>query len=186
MILDIISRIILPSLRIRDETVNRRNSTMREKVPRIGLIVNGPNVLLKRFNVKIKDISSSLLSFGKITIGKVVLSHNINPKLIETILESGLEPVIVNGRVDVAVAVEAMKIIYDSKIDILALAIRDAHFLPLVIEAKKVGKDVIVITPRLNELSDALQNTAEIIIELFKNPFEDSKSPKISVKYVAD
>ncbi|EHR78785.1 hypothetical protein OCC_02297 [Thermococcus litoralis DSM 5473] len=80
---------------------------MREKVPRIGLIVNGPNVLLKRFNVKIKDISSRLLSFGK--IGKVVLSHNINPKLIETILESGLEPVIINGRVDVAVAVEAMK-----------------------------------------------------------------------------
>lgn len=66
------------------------------------------------------------------------------------------------------------------------MAIRDAHFLPLVIEAKKVGKDVIVITPRLNELSDALQNTADIIIELFKNPFGDPKSPKISVKYVAD
>ncbi|USG99319.1 NYN domain-containing protein [Thermococcus argininiproducens] len=138
----------------------------------IGLVVNGPNILSKRFNIRIEDIPNILRSLGRIVIGKVVLNHNIAPKLVEIILDSGLEPIIVNGRVDVAVAVETMKIIYNPKINILALGVRDAHFMPLVIEAKKMGKEVIIITPK-DEISDALQNTADKVIELSGNQFRD-------------
>ena len=147
-------------------------SQKSNQTPQIGLVVNGPNILSKRFNIRIDEIPNILKSLGRIVIGKVVLNHNIAPKLVEIIIDSGLEPIIVNGRVDVAVAVETMKIIYNPKINILALGVRDAHFMPLVIEAKKMGKEVIIITPK-GEISDALQNTADRVIELSGNQFRD-------------
>jgi len=75
-----------------------------------------------------------------------------------------LEPIVVNGRADVAFTVEAMKLIYNSKINALALAVRDTHFLPVLIEAKKAGKEVIIVGPK--DLSQALQNVADEVIIL--------------------
>jgi len=131
----------------------------------IGLIVNGPNVLLKKFNVDLMDILDALKSLGRIVVGKVILNHNTPSRLVKVVIEYGLEPIIVNGRADVAVAVEAMKIIYNPRINTLALGVRDAHFLPLLLEAKKAGKKVIIIAPK-KDLSQALQNTTDEIIKL--------------------
>ncbi|WP_232054748.1 NYN domain-containing protein [Thermococcus sp. 2319x1] len=58
-----------------------------------------------------------------------------------------------------------MKIIYNPKINTLALAVRDAHFIPLVFEARRMGKEVIVITPA-EKVSEALHNTASKTIKL--------------------
>jgi len=134
-------------------------------VSSVGLIINGPNVLLRKFNVSLESILNALEGFGRIIVGKVVLNHNASPKLVETVINYGLEPVIINGRVDVAIAVEAMKLIYNPKINTLALAVRDAHFLPLLFEAKRIGKETIIIAPE-EGLSEALQNTADHIIKL--------------------
>jgi len=57
-----------------------------------------------------------------------------------------------------------MKLIYNPKIQVLALTVRDAHFLPVLIEAKRIGKEVIIVGPR--DLSEALQNTANVVIKL--------------------
>lgn len=130
----------------------------------IGLLVNGPNVLLKKFDITLEDILSALEDFGRIVVGKVILNHNAPPKLVEVVINSGLEPVIVNGRVDVAFTVEAMKLIYSPKIQVLALTVRDAHFLPVLIEAKRIGKEVVIVGP--GDLSEALQNTADVVIKL--------------------
>ena len=65
----------------------------------------------------------------------------------------------------VAFTVEAMKLIHDSKVSALVLAVRDAHFLPILIEAKKAGKEVIIVGPR-EDLSEALQNAADKVIKL--------------------
>lgn len=129
----------------------------------IGLIINGPNLLTKKFNVRIEEILNPLKEIGRIRIAKVVLNQNASPKLVEAIINHGLEPIIVNGRADVAVAVEAMKLIYNPKIGVIALALRDAHFLPLLFEAKRINKEVIILGPGLSE---ALQNTADKVIKL--------------------
>ena len=63
----------------------------------------------------------------------------------------------------VAFTVEAMKLIHDSKVSALVLAVRDAHFLPILIEAKRVGEEVIIVGPR-EDLSEALQNAADEVI----------------------
>ena len=130
----------------------------------MGLIVNGPNVFLRKFNINLDDILNAVKGLGRIIIGKVILNHNAPPKLVEVVVNSGLEPVIVNGRVDVAFTVEAMKLIYNPKIQVLALTVRDAHFLPVLIEAKRIGKEVVIVGP--GDLSEALQNTADVVIKL--------------------
>ena len=135
------------------------------KRSQIGLIINGPNILLRRFDISLEEILHVLKDIGRIVIGKVVLNHEVSSKLVETVINNGLEPVIVNGRVDVAVAIESMKVIYNPLIDILALGVRDAHFMPLLFEAKRVGKEVIVVAPA-DKVSNALQNTADRIIGL--------------------
>ncbi|MCD6144195.1 NYN domain-containing protein [Thermococcus sp.] len=138
---------------------------MSNKERSIGLLVNGPNVLIKKFSVNLQDISNALKSLGRIVIGKVILNHNAPQKLVEAVINHGLEPVIVNGRADVAFTVEAMKLIYNSRVNALALAVRDAHFLPILFEAKKAGKEVIIVGPR-EDLSEALQNAADKVIKL--------------------
>lgn len=131
----------------------------------IGLIVNGPNVLVKKFDIDLQDILNAVKGLGRIISGKVILNHNSPLKLIEAVINFGLEPVIVNGRTDVAFTVEAMKLIYNPRVNTLVLVVRDAHFLPILFEAKKIGKEVIIIGPK-EGLSDALQNTADKIITL--------------------
>jgi len=113
------------------------------------------------------NILNALKGLGRIVIGKVILSHNAPPKLVEAVINSGLDPVIVNGRADVAFTVEAIKLIYNSRVNTLALAVRDAHFLPILFEAKRVGKEVVIIGPK-EGLSDALQNAADKVITLGK------------------
>ena len=131
----------------------------------IGLLVNGPNVLLRKFNFNLQSILNAVKSLGRIIVGKVILNHNAPQKLIEAVINHGLEPLIVNGRADVAFAIEAMKLIYNSKINALALAVRDAHFLPILFEAKKAGKEVIILGPG-EGFSEALQNAADKVIIL--------------------
>ena len=132
---------------------------------KIGLVINGPNILLGRYSINLIDILRVLKDVGKIVVGKVVLNHNVTSRLVEAVVEHGLEPVVVIGRVDVAVAIEAMKIIHNPRIDVLALGVRDAQFMPLLFEAKRIGKEVMIVAPR-EKVSDALQNTADKIIKL--------------------
>jgi len=130
----------------------------------IGLVVNGPNVLLRRYSFNLGDILNAVKSLGRVVVGKVVLNLNAPQKLIEAVINYGLEPVVVRGRADVAFTVEAMKLIYNSGVGALALAVRDAYFLPILIEAKEAGKEVVVVGPW--DLSEALRNTADEVIIL--------------------
>jgi len=131
----------------------------------ISLLVNGPNVLLRKYNFNLESILNTVKSLGRIVIGKVILNHNAPQKLVKAVINHGLEPIVVNGRADVAFTIEVMKLIYNSKINAVALAVRDAHFLPILIEAKKIGKEVIIVGPR-EGLSEALQNATDEVIKL--------------------
>jgi len=80
----------------------------------IGLVVNGPNVLLRWYGFNLGDILNAVKSLGRIVVGEVVLNLNAPQKLIEAVINYGLEPVIVRGRADIAFTAEAMKLIYNS------------------------------------------------------------------------
>ncbi|MFA4646375.1 TIGR00288 family NYN domain-containing protein [Pyrococcus kukulkanii] len=143
----------------------RREEEEGEKT--IGLIIDGPNILRKEFGIKLEDIKIALEKIGKIRVAKVVLNQYAPQGLIEAIVNQGFEPIIVAGDTDVRVAIEAMELIYNADIDVLALATRDADFLPLISEAKRRGKETVIIGIEPG-FSVALQNAADYVIKMEK------------------
>ena len=65
----------------------------------------------------------SISEYGDMRVGKVLLNQYASDKLIEAIVNQGFTPVVVAGDTDVYMAVEAMELIYNPNIDVIALFI---------------------------------------------------------------
>lgn len=131
----------------------------------IGLLVDGPNMLRKEFSLNLDLVRELMAEYGNMRVGKVLLNQYASDKLIEAIVNQGFTPIVVAGDTDVYMAVEAMELIYNPNIDIIALMTRDADFLPIVNKAKENGKETIVIGAEPG-FSAALQNSADNAIIL--------------------
>ncbi|MDI9615572.1 TIGR00288 family NYN domain-containing protein [Methanothermobacter sp.] len=131
----------------------------------IGLLVDGPNMLRKEFSLNLDLVRKIMSEYGNMRVGKVLLNQYASDKLIEAIVNQGFTPIVVAGDTDVYMAVEAMELIYNPNIDIIALMTRDADFLPIINKAKENGKDTIVIGAEPG-FSAALQNSADHAIIL--------------------
>ncbi len=132
---------------------------------RIGVLVDGPNMLRKEFKINLKEIREILSEYGDIKIAKVFLNQYASEKLVEAIENQGFEPIITSGDVDVRMAVEAMEIIYNDSIDAIALVTRDADFKAVLMKAMEMGKETIIIGAEPG-FSAALKNSADIAIVL--------------------
>ena len=139
----------------------------RKKKPdkRIGLIIDGPNILRKEFNINMEHVAEILNDIGDIRIAKVILNQYASQRLIEAIANQGFEVVVVAGDTDVMMGMLSMEVIYNDNIDTVALATRDADFLPIVNKAKEYGKETIVIGTDPG-FSTALQNAADYVIKM--------------------
>lgn len=111
----------------------------------IGLIVDGPNMLRKEFNLNLELVRKIVGKCGNIRVSKVLLNQYASDKLIEAIVNQGFSPIVVVGDTDVHMAVEAMELIYNDNIDVIAIMTRDADFLPIINKAKENGKETIVV-----------------------------------------
>lgn len=151
----------------------RKKSTQRK---RIGVLVDGPNMLRKEFNTNLKEIREILSEYGDIKIAKVFLNQYATDKLVEAIENQGFEPIITSGDVDVRMAVEAMELIYNDTIDVLALVTRDADFKAVLMKAMEMGKETIIVGAEPG-FSTALKNSADIAIVL--NEEESGKEEEI-------
>jgi len=129
----------------------------------IGVLVDGPNILRKEFNVNLFDMKAKLEPYGQVKVGKVFLDQYAPDKLIEAVTNQGFEPVITSTDVDVSMAVEAIELVHNPSIDIIALMTRDADFQPVLQRAKLKGKETIVLGVEPG-FSTALKNTADIVI----------------------
>ncbi len=154
--------------------------------PRIALFVDGPNLLRKEFNLDLNIVRESLLEYGLVREAKVFLNQFAPNKLVEAVSNQGFEPVIGVGEkkddqmsdVDVYVATAAVNAVYNPNIDVIALATRDADFLPVFLLAKRKGKQTIVIGQNPG-FSKALQHVADIVIDLEKVA-KSQRDPKIN------
>ncbi|TGC07483.1 TIGR00288 family NYN domain-containing protein [Methanolobus halotolerans] len=141
-------------------------STKKETGRRsIGLLVDGPNVLRKEFNVNLEEIRDVLKEYGNVKIGRVFLNQYASDKLVEAIENNGFEPIICSSDVDVRLAVEGMELVYNPTIDTLALVTRDADFKPLLNKANEHGKETIIFGVEPG-FSTALRNSADYVIVL--------------------
>jgi uncharacterized protein (TIGR00288 family) len=132
---------------------------------RIGLLVDGPNVIRKEFNVDLYEIKNVLKEYGNLKVGKVFINQYASNKLIEAIENHGLEPIVCSTDVDVRLAVEGMELVHNPNIDTIAIVTRDADFKPLLNKANEKGKETIIfgIQPGF---SIALKNSADYVILL--------------------
>lgn len=147
------------------EKVKARLSTKKKSKIKIAVFVDGPNILRKELKIDLGDIKKALQALGEIKIGKVFLNQYASDKLVEACVNQGFESIITVGDVDVSMAVDATEAIFNPSINAIALVTRDADFLPVVVKAKRYGKDTIVI---LGEEASAasLKNTADHVIIL--------------------
>jgi uncharacterized protein (TIGR00288 family) len=140
--------------------------------PNLAVFVDGPNMLRKEFSIDLRELKKRAEKYGRMIIGKVFVNQFAPEKLVEAIINEGFESVMVLGEkneeestsadVDVSMAVEAMETILTKDVDIIAIATRDADFLPLIQKAKEYGKKVVVfgIEPGF---STSLQNAADYL-----------------------
>jgi len=141
----------------------RRKEVRQER--KIALLVDGPNILRKEFAIDLEDVRKILDDLGDIRLAKVYLNQFASQGLIEAISNQGFDVIIVTGDTDVRIGVEAMEAIYLENIDTIALATRDADFLPILIKSKEHGKETIVIGADPG-FSVALQNAADYVIKM--------------------
>ena len=136
--------------------------------PKLAFFVDGPNMIRKEFNLDLKDLKKRVEKYGRIVIGKVFLNQFASEKLIEAVANEGFENVIALGDpeqktdVDVSIAVHAMESINNPDIEVIALATRDADFLPLIQKAKEKGKITVLVTVE-SGLAVSLKHAADYV-----------------------
>jgi uncharacterized protein (TIGR00288 family) len=120
--------------------------------PKVAFFIDGPNMIRKEFNIDLRELRKRVEKYGRIVIGKVFLNQFASEKLIEAVANEGFESVIALGDpeqktdIDVAVTVHAMEAVQNPEIAVIALATRDADFLPLIQKIKEKGKIALLVT----------------------------------------
>ncbi len=136
----------------------------------IALYVDGPNLLRNEFNIDLEKMRKKLNKYGRIIIAKVFLNQFASEKLIEAVASQGFEPIIeVGGKkneqksdVDATMGASVMEGVFNPNVDIVAIATRDADFMPVVLKVKKHGKKVVVVA--INKgFSVSLKNVADYV-----------------------
>ncbi|OIO21240.1 TIGR00288 family protein [Candidatus Micrarchaeota archaeon CG1_02_47_40] len=129
----------------------------------IALLIDGPNTIRREMKPDLIAVKREVEKHGQIKVAKVFLDQYASDKLIEAMTNQGFEPIITTGDVDVTMAVEAMQQVFNPAINKIALMTRDNDFRPVLIKAKELGKETIVIGAEPG-FSVALRNTADIVI----------------------
>lgn len=144
----------------------------RTEKPSVALFVDGPNMLRKEFMVDLRELKKRVQKYGRVIISRVFLNQFAPEKLIEAIINEGFESVMVlaeqeeeSSDVDVALSVSAVESLLTKDIDIIAIATRDADFLPVIQKAKEYGKKVIVLGADPG-FSACLRNAADYVENL--------------------
>jgi uncharacterized protein (TIGR00288 family) len=157
----------MPSIpHIKDIYKIRKIISRRESAHKgIGLLVDGPNMLRKEFQIDLEEIRNTLKEFGDIKVGRVYLNQYASEKLVEAVENQGFEPVVSSSDVDVRLAVEATELIFNPNIDIIAIVTRDADFKPVLSKAMEHGKETIIFGAEPG-FSTALKNLADVVVIL--------------------
>lgn len=130
---------------------------------RIALLVDGPNVIRKDVNIDLSVVRKKVSTYGNITTAEVFLDQYASDKLIHAMKIQKFKPVFSKGDVDITMAIRAMEFVFDKNIDMIALMTRDTDYRPVIVKAKELGKDTLVLGTQPG-FSVALKNTADYAI----------------------
>lgn len=136
-----------------------RAESKRKK--QVALLIDGPNILRKEFNVDLDEVRRRALKHGELKVAKAFLNQFARDTLIQAVANEGFEPVIsVSEDVDVDLAVEAMELVHDSGIDTIIIVTRDSDYVSVIRRAKSYNKQIVIFGVEPG-FSKALQNAAD-------------------------
>ncbi len=133
---------------------------------RVGLFVDGPNVLREEFDVDLDDVRAAAAAAGRPAVARLYLDERASSGLVKAAEARGYEVVVTSGDVDVRLAVDATEFVVDGRIDTLAVASRDTDFKPVLELAARRGVRTLAIAPGSHGRSDALRNAAHDAVTL--------------------
>ncbi|WP_423999444.1 NYN domain-containing protein [Haloarcula salina] len=144
----------------------RRILDTDESRTRVGLFVDGPNVLRGEFDVDLDEVRELAETYGPLALTRLYVDQNASPGLIQAAEARGFEVVITSGDVDVRLAVDATDAAVAGQIDVLVVASRDTDFKPALEVAGREGLRTVAVAPGEYGRSDALGNAADEAVTL--------------------
>jgi uncharacterized protein (TIGR00288 family) len=133
---------------------------------RVGLFVDGPNVLREEFDVDLDDVRAGAGEYGRVAVAQLYVDEHASPGLIQAAEARGFAVVTTSGDVDVKLGVDATAAAVEDRLDILVIASRDTDFKPVLEAAAERGLGTVAIAPGEHGRSDALRNAAQDAITL--------------------
>lgn len=133
---------------------------------RVGLFVDGPNVLRGEFDIDLDDVREKAETYGPLALTRLYVDQNASPGLIRAAEARGFEVVTTSGDVDVRLAVDATDAAVSEQLDVLVVASRDTDFKPALEVAAREGVKTVAIAPGEYGRSDALRNAAHDAVTL--------------------
>jgi uncharacterized protein (TIGR00288 family) len=129
--------------------------------PRVGLFVDGPNVLRDEFDVDLDDLRELADEEGARAMTRLYLDEHATPELVKAAEARGFDVITTSGDVDVRLAVDATAAAVDGALDVLVVVSRDSDFKPVLERAGEQGVETVAVAPGEYGRSDALRNTAQ-------------------------
>ncbi len=132
---------------------------------RVALLIDGPNVLRREFDIRLDDLKSQIEEFGKIGVAKVYLNERASTKLLEAISNSGFTPVVTTTDVHLHMAMESMDLVLGDATKLLVIFSRHARTAPILRRAREHGLETIAIGFEPG-FSVAVQNAADHVLRI--------------------
>jgi uncharacterized protein (TIGR00288 family) len=123
-------------------------------------------VLRDEFDVDLDDVRAVADDRGRLVAARLYLDEHATPGLVKAAEARGFEVVVTSGDVDVKLAVEAVALVHESDVDVLAVASRDTDFKPVLEAAAARGVRTLAVAPGEHGRSDALRNAAHDAVVL--------------------
>jgi len=152
----------LSVLRRVGRVLRRKKDDKKEK---LGMLIDGSNLLVDNIKEDLEKIDETIASIGDLRIAKVILDQQMPDIYIDRLMAAGYLPIVVSGDTDVYMSIEAMDLIYSDELEIVAFWTSDINFLPIIIKAKELGKEIVVLG-RNEGFSETLENAADYIVIL--------------------
>ncbi|MCD6484875.1 MAG: NYN domain-containing protein [Candidatus Odinarchaeota archaeon] len=145
--------------------LSTRITSIFTRKKKIALLIDGPNILRKEFNIKLEELREIAEKYGKVQIGKVYLNQYAPQKLAEAVSNSGFSPEIVSYDIHIVMALDAISFLKNKKVDLIAIASRHARCVPILRKLREEGVETLVMgfDPGF---SVALKNTADFYEEI--------------------
>lgn len=133
----------------------------RRKKKSVALLVD--STIATPLTTVLTQLRPILEKIGDIKVAKIILFQQQAIDYSKDISQEGFLPVIVHDGLDIQFALEAMELVYNEKIESLAVVTENENLLPLFSRARELGKEIILLQASINA-GKGLQNVADVVI----------------------